>query len=173
MGFFLIAAIRIISPAFYAQGNTKLPTIAGMVNFAVNMLFAFVFVNFGYFSKTSTLSGAGIALALTIASGVNTAALFFFLKKTPSVDVNSVVKSTARYALRMVLFSIIASLPVYFLRGKLVSLFAGHGRLVSQGMPVVLTAVLFAVVGVALLFITKDPLVKKVTQKFTRRSHAK
>ena len=173
LGLFFIAVNRIISPAFYAQENTKLPTIAGIINFVVNMALAFVFVNFGYFSTSSVRSGAGIALALTIASGVNTAALFFFLKKTPSVDVNSVVKSTLLYALRMIVFSVIASLPVYFLRGKLVSLFAGHGRLVSQGMPVVLTAVLFAVVGVALLFITKDPLVKKVTQKFTRRSHAK
>jgi len=172
VGLYFIAVNRIISPAFYAQENTKLPTLAGIINFVVNMLLALLLVNFGYYSKNASLSGSGIALALTVASAVNTIVLFIFLKKTPTVDVNSVVKSTLLYSLRMILFSVIASLPVYFLRGRIITFFAGHNRLISQGIPVLITAVMFGVVGVVLLLVTKDSMVNKITKKFSRRHAA-
>ena len=71
IGLFFIAVNRILSPAFYAQQNTKSPTIAGLLNFAVNITLAALLVgNFG---------GRGIALALTTARAVNTVVLFAML----------------------------------------------------------------------------------------------
>jgi putative peptidoglycan lipid II flippase len=173
VGLFFIAVNRIISPAFYAQGNTKLPTLAGIISFVVNMLVALVLVNFGFYAQDSMHKGEGIALALTIASAVNTIVLFIFLKRTPTIDVGSVVKSTLRYTVRMILFSVIAALPLYFFRDKLVSLFAGHNRFYSQGMPVLLSALYFFVIGVLLLLITRDPIVSKILAKFKRRTSGK
>lgn len=164
IGLFFIAVNRIISPAFYAQGNTTMPTIAGIINFVVNIILAAALV--------TPMSGPGIALALSVASAVNTVVLFLFLLRTPNVNVGTVVKSTLLYTLRMCLFSIIASVPVYLLKDTINTIFAGHNRLISQGMPILVTAILFAFVGIALLFITKDPLIKTISGKFHRKHSA-
>lgn len=164
IGLYFIAVNRIISPAFYAQGNTLLPTIAGIIDFVVNIALAAVLVK--------PMSGSGIALALTVASAVNTLALFIFLKKTPTIAVVTVVKSTLIYALKIVVFSVIASAPVYFLRDYILKIFAGHGKIISQGIPVLITALIFFIVGVGLLVITKDPIVKTITRKFSKKHNS-
>ena len=160
-GLLFIALNRIIAPAFYAQNNTLYPAIAGVINSTMNIILASVFVNFW--------GGQGIALALSIASLCNTVALFLFFKKTPNVDTKGILKSSILYALKMVVFSVIASVPVYILHDRIVDLFAGHNRFYSQGFPIILTGIIFAVIGLALMFFTKDPLLKTVTNKLSRR----
>ncbi|MFA6937537.1 MAG: lipid II flippase MurJ, partial [Treponema sp.] len=164
IGLYFIAVNRIISPAFYAQGNTILPTIAGIIDFVVNIALAAILVK--------PMSGPGIALALTIASAANTVALFLFLRKTPTIQVGAVVKSTLIYALKIIVFSVIASVPVYFLRAPILKLFAGHSRIISQGIPILITAVIFFIVGVGLLVITKDPIVQTIVNKLSRRKNS-
>ena len=160
-GLFFIAANRIISPAFYAQGNTKLPTLAGIISFASNILLVLIL--------SRPMSGNGIALALSVASFINTVFLFIFMKKMNSFDVKSVLKSTIIYILKITVLSVIAAVPCYFLRPILLNVFAGHGRLISQGMPVAVSAVIFAIIGVGLLVITKDPIVGVVVKKIKRK----
>ena len=164
IGLYFIAVNRIISPAFYAQGNTILPTIAGIIDFVVNIALAAILVK--------PMSGPGIALALTIASAANTVALFLFLRKTPTIQVGAVVKSTLIYALKIIVFSVIASVPVYFLRAPILKLFAGHSRIISQGIPILITAVIFFIVGVGLLVITKDLIVQTIVNKLSRRKNS-
>lgn len=160
-GLFFIAVNRIISPAFYAQQNTKSPTIAGLVNFAVNITLAALLVgNFG---------GRGIAAALTAASAVNTAVLFAFLKKTKGIEVGFLVKSTILYVLKVSLFSAVAVAPVYLLRTPLSQFFEGHTRLISHGLPVAFTAVIFGTIGIILLALTKDEIMKAAISKIKGR----
>lgn len=168
VGLFFIAVNRILSPAFYAQGNTKLPTLAGVINFAVNIGAAFAFVSVGYFSESAFAKGQGIAFALSIASAVNTVALILFLKKTKASDTAKIVKPVLLYSLKIMIFSAIAVLPVVLLKGKIVALFAGHNRFISQGGPVLVTAVIFAVIGVGLLVVTKDSLIKMISKKIKK-----
>lgn len=160
-GLFFIALNRIISPAFYAQSDAKSPTIAGIIGFAFNIVFAFIFV--------IPMKGAGIALALSLASFINTVALFFFMKKGKNINVSSVVKSTLLYALKMIILSIIASIPVYLLKPVLLNLFTGSHRFIAQGIPVILSAIIFAILGILLLIITKDSLVSVITEKIKRK----
>lgn len=160
-GLFFIALNRIISPAFYAQSDAKSPTIAGIIGFAFNIVFAFILV--------IPMKGAGIALALSLASFINTIALFFFMKKGKNINVSSVVKSTLLYALKMIILSIIASIPVYFLKPVLLNLFTGSHRFIAQGIPVILSAIIFAIIGILLLIITKDSLVSVITEKIKRK----
>ena len=94
-GLFFIALNRIISPAFYAQGNTKSPTLAGMIGFAVNIGLALAIV---LFHNDGT--GSGIALALSIASFANTVALFIFMRKNKNLSVKSVTLGTFFYAVK-------------------------------------------------------------------------
>lgn len=160
-GLFFIAVNRITAPAFYAQQDTKSPMLAGLVNFAVNILLAFIL--------TRSMGGAGIALALTVASMMNTVMLFVFLRRTPNINVNSVIKSSMLYALRIILYSVIAALPVYLMRDRLLSIFAGRGRFFSQGIPVLISALVFGGIGAVLLLVTKDPLVEIVRSKLRRK----
>ena len=157
MGLLFIALNRIISPAFYAQGNTKLPTLAGIISFGANIVLALVFVR--------PFEGNGIALALTLASFVNTLFLFIFMKKLDSFKIRKVVFQTLGYILKMTVYSIIAAIPCYFVHSLLVKFFAENSRIVSYGIPVILTAFLFAIIGIAELIITKDEIIHTIIQK--------
>lgn len=160
-GLFFIAANRIISPAFYAQGNTKLPTLSGIISFAVNILLAFILA--------PKFQGGGIAFALSAASLVQTCALFIMLKNLNTTDVVQVVKSTSLYAVKMILLSIIAGVPVYFVHKLLAARFEGLGRITGNGIIILGSGILFAVLGVALLFITKDECLRVICGKFSRK----
>ena len=159
-GLLFIALNRIISPAFYSQGNTKLPTLAGIISFASNIILVFVLVK--------PMGGNGIALALTLASFVNTAFLFIFMRKLEEIALKKVLKASFFYALKIILFSLIAALPCYFLRPLLLEKFAHYGRLVGYGLPVIILAIIFATIGVGELVITKDDIVKTVIEKIRK-----
>lgn len=157
IGLFFIAVNRVISPAFYAQGNTKLPTLAGIICFASNIILVLILA--------WPLKGNGIALALTVASAVNTIFLFVFMKKLQAMDVKKIIKKMILFILKMIAFSIIATIPVYYLRPILLNAFAGHHRFISIGIPVILTALIFAIVGVLLLILFKDETTISISKK--------
>ena len=148
-GLFFIAMNRVVAPAFYAQGNTKSPTLAGILGLAINMIFALILIK--------PMSGGGIALALTLGSLANSVLLFVFLKKNKQIDVKAVVGGTILYSIKMAVLSIIAAVPATLVKNATSAFFAGRGRLVEFGGTVVLTAIVFAFAGILLLLITKDP----------------
>ncbi|MGN0728509.1 murein biosynthesis integral membrane protein MurJ [Treponema sp.] len=156
-GLFFIAVNRIVSPAFYAQQNSKSPTAAGLINFAVNILLASVL--------SVKFKGKGIAFALTVASAVNTLMLFIFLRKTKTIDVGNIVKSAIFYSLKIALFSIAASVPVLLIKNPAVEFFSGRHRLFSQGIPVMITAAVFGAAGILMLSFSKDSLFKTFSEK--------
>ena len=160
-GLFFIAMNRVVSPAFYAQGNTKSPTLAGILGLVVNMVFALVLIR--------PMSGGGIALALSLGSLGNTVLLFTFLKKNPSINVKSVVTGTVLYGAKIVLYSIIAAIPAYFARNALLPYFENRGRIAGCGGLVGITALIFASCGILLLIITKDPMIAAVTSMIKRK----
>jgi len=164
-GMCFIALNRIISPAFYAQGNTKLPTLAGILGFAVNIVLASLLVK--------PLQGGGIAFALSAASLANTVLLFVFLKRTPTIDVNSVVKSSLAYGLKLILLSVIAAVPVYLARPYIIAFCAGHSRIISQGIPVAVTGLIFGTAGIVLLVLTHDPIAAAAVRKISHRKPAR
>lgn len=161
-GLFFIAVNRIISPAFYAQGNTKLPTLAGIICFGANIALAVIL---SFFMK-----GNGIALALTVASAVNTLFLFLFMKKLNSMDAAGIAKKMTVFIIRMIAFSTIAACPIYFLRPKLLQLFAGHNRFVSFGIPVFICALIFGLIGIILLVIFKDETAMAIAGKIKNKA---
>lgn len=161
-GLFFIAVNRIISPAFYAQGNTKLPTLAGIICFGVNIPLAIILSIF--------MKGNGIALALTIASAVNTLFLFIFMKKLNSMDAAGIAKKMLVFIIRMIAFSVIAACPIYFLRPIFLNAFSGHNRFVSFGIPIFLCALIFGLIGIILLVIFKDETAVAIAAKIKKRA---
>jgi putative peptidoglycan lipid II flippase len=101
-------------------------------------------------------NGSGIAFALTLASTVNTALLLVFLKKNPNIAVGRAFKSAALYTLKLIVLSCIAIVPILLIAPKVSGLFAGKGRILGFGLPLALNVVLYGIIGIALLLLTKD-----------------
>ena len=160
-GLYFIALNRILAPAFYAQSDSKSPTLAGIISFAVNIILAAALV--------SHFRGAGIAFALSVSSAVNTAALLIFLKRNPAITLSETLKSTVGYTVKLIFFSGIAVLPVLFLSPYLAELFAGHGRIVAQGAPLVINALVYAAAGILLLAASRDKQFLTIVRLLRRR----
>jgi putative peptidoglycan lipid II flippase len=148
LGLFFIALNRILAPAFYAQSDTKSPTLAGIISFAVNICLAAILVG--------PLRGAGIALALSLASLVNTFMLLFFLMKNPNIDINSSFGSILIYILKISVISVLATIPIYFLSPILQTVFTGNRRIISYGVPLIINSIVFCLLGVIMLAIVRD-----------------
>jgi putative peptidoglycan lipid II flippase len=147
-GLFFIALNRILAPAFYAQSDSRSPTLAGIISFGVNICLAAALVR--------PFRGAGIAAALSLASAVNTGLLLFFLRKNPRIAVGRAFRSALIYAARLIIFSALGILPVLWLSPRLLSFFAGRGRIISRGLPLLIAAALYITLGLLLLFLTGD-----------------
>jgi putative peptidoglycan lipid II flippase len=148
-GLYFIALNRVLAPAFYARSDTIKPTVAGVASFAVNMALAALLVG--------PMKGPGIALALSIAGFANTALLLVFLTREKTGTVGSgFTRHALLYALKIAAFSAIAVVPVVLVKAPLAALFASRNRLVSQGAPLLVSGLLFAAIGIGLLFLTRD-----------------
>ncbi len=161
-GLFFIALNRILAPAFYAQSDSKSPTIAGVAAFAANMALAALLVG--------PLKGGGVALALSLASVLNTVFLLAFLSRNPQVAVGRALRSASIYAAKLTGFSLLAAVPLVFLGDRLFSPFAGfRNRLLSIGLPLTLSTLLFGLIGIGLLGLTKDKQAKAIFKAFSRK----
>jgi putative peptidoglycan lipid II flippase len=161
-GLFFIALNRILAPAFYAQSDSKSPTLAGIISFAANMLLAAVLVR--------PLRGAGIALALSLASAINTGLLLFFLKRNPNIAVGRALGSALVYTLKLSFCSGLAVIPVCFLSPRLLAIFAGRGRIISYGVPLAVNTLVYALLGLLLLWITRDRQIRALAGMVGRKS---
>ena len=157
IGLLFIALNRIMAPAFYAQQKPKLPTIAGLINFSSNILLVLILVK--------PMGGKGIALALSLASFANTLFLFIFMKKMEAIEVGRLARGTLLYALKMLIFSLIAAVPTFFVHRVMCRIFDGHTNLISYGLPVIISGLVFGLVGVIELLITRDEIVGVILKK--------
>ena len=161
-GVFFIALNRVLAPAFYAQSDTKSPTLAGIISFAVNIVLAAALVK--------QFRGSGIAFALSFASAVNTVFLLIFLKKNPNITISSALGSAFVYILKLAAVSTAAAVPVFFLSPILSGFFAGRGRIISYGVPLVINAFIFIILGLGMLLLIKDKQLVSLIDVLKRRS---
>ena len=147
-GLFFIALNRVIAPAFYAQSDTKSPALAGIISFIVNICLAAVLVG--------PYRGAGIALALSLASVVNTIFLLLFLRKNPNIIVGPALGAAVFYVFKLLILSGLAIIPIRFLSPLLLVFFAGNGRIISYGIPLVINMIVYLVLGFTMLVIARD-----------------
>jgi putative peptidoglycan lipid II flippase len=159
-GIVFIAINRIVTPALYAQGDTRSPTIAGIISLLVNMIVAVLLA--GHFK------GKGIAFALSFASAVNTVILFLLLKRKSVISLNSIIKSTVLYSLKIALFSGIAIIPVLIFKTAAAPSLSSLHKILRYGIPVSIGALVCAVIGIFLLFITKDKHVRALVRSMRK-----
>lgn len=149
-GLAFIATNRVIAPAFYARSDSKTPAWAGIVSFGVNTLLVAVLA--------FPFQGRGIAFALSFSSIVNTAILVAVLLRRGTEGMNQAMKRSALYAVKLLAYSLMAAVPVIFVKAPLIAAFAfARSSLISIGVPFIILAVLYGMVGVAFLVLTKDP----------------
>ena len=60
------------------------------------------------------MGGGGIALALSLASGVNTLLLFWFFRGKAGADPRLLMATSFTYGLKILAVSLFAALPLYF-----------------------------------------------------------
>ena len=160
-GLFFIALNRIIAPAFYAQSDTKSPTFAGIGGFAVNIVLALILIK--------PMKGGGIALALSLASFANTVFLLIFLNRTKTIRTAELLRPYMLYTGKLALFSLIAVLPLYLFRERLFAPFSHLHRFLAQGIPLFIAALVFGLLGIALLALTKDPSLMSIVKHVRNR----
>lgn len=160
-GLVFIALNRVLAPAFYARSDTKTPTIGGLVSFIMNIILAFVLIR--------PLRGPGIAIALSVASALNTAFLLFKLDRLSMPAFKGLVASLVGYLLKILFFSIVAAIPLYFLRPYILDVFSAGGRIVSSGIPIVIETTIFAALGIALLALSRDEVASSLIKRFVHR----
>ena len=78
------------------------------------------------------------------------------------------MKGTVLYALKMCLFSVIAAIPTFFVHKMMTGAFEGHGRIIGFGAPVMISALVFGIVGVLELVITRDEIISVILKKVKR-----
>jgi putative peptidoglycan lipid II flippase len=69
---------------------------------------------------------------------------------------------------KLSLFSVIAVIPLHFLSPKLLQMFAGRSRIISYGAPFAINALVFAAIGILLLFVTRDKMLQQLVRRFKR-----
>ncbi len=161
-GLFFIAATRVLSPVFYSKDDTKSPTYAGIIAVIVNITAAIILAN--------KIGPSGIALAASISAVINTLMLFIFAtqKKESSVKKESIIKPF-KYAVKLLFFSIIAIAPLFPVKKQLLELFSSNSRLISYGIPIIIETIVFGIIFVAILAVSKDDNFKNLLQILKRK----
>jgi putative peptidoglycan lipid II flippase len=138
--------------------------MAGIFSFVINIALAAVLVN--------PMKGGGVALALSISGAANTAALFVFLNKKSYNNVKSLLPETFKYLLKIILFSVIALIPVLLFNNYMMDIFVPintKNRFILFAIPLFIALLLFAGTGLLLLLITKDKNIKTLIGIFRRK----
>lgn len=69
---------------------------------------------------------------------------------------------------KIAVYSVIAVIPTYFVNNLMLKIFENNGKLIAYGVPVAVSALVFGMIGVAELIITKDEVVGVVLKKFKK-----
>mgnify|MGYP003525370882 len=134
--------------------------MAGIISFIANIILALVLVIF--------MKGNGIALALSLASLVNTIFLFIFMKKMNTFETKKIIKNSLIYMVKIIILSVVAAVPCYLLNPIWISAFGNYGKIISQGLPIFINFLIFATIGVLGLIVTKDDIAVTIIKKIKR-----
>lgn len=156
------AAIKVLSPAFYALNDAKTPMIIALCSIAVNALASFLFreylSNYGASAEYPYGFGhVGVALATSSVALVNFFALALLMRKRiDGIDGKDIIKSFVRIAAASAVMSLVCYLSYHFLHEK----FGSRGfstNLIEVFVPIILG-------GITFVLAAKILRVKEITQ---------
>ncbi|MDR3324582.1 MAG: murein biosynthesis integral membrane protein MurJ, partial [Spirochaetaceae bacterium] len=157
VGLYFIALNRILAPAFYARSNTATPTVAGIASIAVNIALAIVL--------TPIMQGRGIALALSIASAVNTAILIASLRRAAHIPIGPHLRRAGRRTAVVAAAALAAAIPTAILSPTIAASAARlgpHNRLIAHAAPLIATLAIYAASAAVILAVMRDPYIRAI-----------
>ncbi|MBA2620934.1 MAG: murein biosynthesis integral membrane protein MurJ [Acidobacteria bacterium] len=164
------AAIKVLSPAFYALNDAKTPMIIAVCSIAVNALASYFFrnwlSNYGVTPEYPNGFGhVGVALATSSVALVNFFALALVMRKRISrIDGKDIIQSFLRIAAAAAIMSVVCYLSYHFLLETL-GLKSFSTKLIEAFVPIILG-------GITFILAAKILRVKEITQlsnAFARR----
>jgi len=109
LGIWCVVGVRIVTASFYSMQDTKTPVKIAVIALLTNVIMSIILMN--------PLKHAGLALANSIASGINFALLFFFLrKKLQKIDGKKILHSFIKTILASFVMGLIGGM---LLRGEI------------------------------------------------------
>jgi putative peptidoglycan lipid II flippase len=136
------AAIKILSPAFYAMNDAKTPMIIAVCSIAVNAIASYFFRNW---LQAYNLGHVGVALATSCVALVNFFALAFLMrKKIGRLNGREILSSFIRIAIASAIMSVVCYFSYNLLLNQL-GLESFTAKLIEAFVPIILGGITFAV----------------------------
>lgn len=105
IGIWAVVGVRVMTASFYSMQDTKTPVKIAMSALIMNVILSITLMN--------PLKHSGLALANSLASSLNFALLFLFLRrKLNGIDVNRLLKSFAKTILASLIMGIIGGMLI-------------------------------------------------------------
>lgn len=159
LGLPFIALQRVVAPAFYARSDAKTPALIGVISFLINSVLAFLLAR--------PLGGRGVALALSVSSALNTLLLLGVLHRSGPAGSREAIGDTVGYFGKLILFSLIATVPTWFLRPVFLSFFGALASpTLSRFLVLLAESLVFGLSGVLLLVLAKDRTAARFVRNF-------
>jgi putative peptidoglycan lipid II flippase len=143
IGIWSIVGVRTVTASFYSMQDTKTPVKIAAVSVAANVLFSIVLMN--------SMKHSGLALANSLASGINFILLFYFLrKKLGRADGKRILNSLLKTAFASLIIGVIGAI---LLHGEL---WSSHGNTISKIFSLGGTIVLCLCLYIVITYITRS-----------------
>ncbi len=160
------AAIKVLSPAFYAMDDAKTPMIIALASIVVNTLASYFFLQlltpYGY-------GHIGVALATSIVALVNFFALALLMrKKIKRLNGKEIISAFVRIAIASAVMSTVCWFSYYFLHGQ----FGGKSFLykaIECFVPIGLGGIVFVIMAKLLKVSEIDKLYNAFARKLGRK----
>ncbi|REJ77901.1 MAG: murein biosynthesis integral membrane protein MurJ [Acidobacteria bacterium] len=169
------AAIKVLSPSFYALEDAKTPMYVSLASIAVHVFFSYTLLNvFSGIavdpSRPNGLGHVGVALATSIVAMINFLALLILMRrKIQRIELRKILDSFVRIALASAVMSAVAWLTYSWLANG-----TGYGsntlgtRLLHALVPVFAGAVVFFVMAKLLRVRELDQMLRIFMKRFGR-----
>jgi putative peptidoglycan lipid II flippase len=161
------AAIRVLSPAFYALDDARTPMIVSLISIAINFVASY------FFMRWFTVYGyghAGLALSTSCVALINFSALVLLMRRRiKRLEGRRIFSSFTRIALA----SAALSAASYLAYRWLFDLMGGRGlgaRLIEAFVPIIIGGVVFFAAARLLRVRELDQAVQAIAGRFRRRS---
>lgn len=144
------AAIKVLSPAFYALDDAKTPMVIAVLSIGVNAIASYFFMRWlsGVFVSANAPNGlghVGVALATSSVALVNFFALALFMRrKIRRLNGRDIIRSFAKIAVASVVMSAVAYTSFHYLAGYFVAKSLSV-RLIEAFVPIGLAGVTFLI----------------------------
>lgn len=167
------AAIKVLSPAFYALDDAKTPMVIGVCSIAVNFVACYFFMKlFSTYGVTPEYPDGyghvGVALATSCVALVNFFALALMMKKRISrINGGEILASFIKIAIASAIMSVVAYFSYHFLANQL-GIKGFSNKLIEVFVPVGLGAITFLITAKLLGVSELNQFINAISRKLKR-----